>query len=96
VVTAALDDLAAAPIDERLRATLFFLEKLTLAADEVNESDVATVVAAGVSPDALRDAIDVAAAFNIIDRIADTLDFELQSPGALAAGAKQLSTRGYT
>jgi alkylhydroperoxidase family enzyme len=96
VVTAALDDLPSAPMDERLRATLFFLEKLTLAAGDVDEADVDAVVAAGVSPDALRDAIDVAAAFNIIDRIADTLDFGLQSPEALAASAKQLATRGYT
>jgi alkylhydroperoxidase family enzyme len=95
VVEAALADLATADIDERLRATLFFLDKLTLEPNEVDESDVDAVVAAGVTPDALRDAIEVAAAFNVIDRIADALDFELQSPEALAAGAKQLSTRGY-
>jgi hypothetical protein len=52
-------------------------------------------VQAGVSPDALRDAIEVCAAFNAIDRIADALEFELQSEGALVASAKHLSTRGY-
>ena len=90
-----LADLANAEMDERLRATLFFLEKLTLCPEDVDVADVDAVIEAGVSPDALRDAIEVAAAFNVIDRIADTLDFEIQSPEAFAAGAKQLATRGY-
>jgi alkylhydroperoxidase family enzyme len=95
VVAAALEDLASAPIGDRLRATLLFLEKLTLAPCDVDEADVEAVIATGVSPDGLRDAIEVAAAFNVIDRIADTLDFRIQTPGALAASAKQLATRGY-
>lgn len=91
---AALDGGGAA-IPERLRATLEFLTKLTLTPDEVDESDVEAAVGAGVSTRELRDAVEVCAAFNVIDRIADALDFGLQSPGALAAGAKQLATRGY-
>lgn len=92
---AALADLDGADLDERLRATLRFLEKLTLQPDDVDVDDVAAVMSTGVTPDALRDAIEVAAAFNVIDRIADTLDFEIQSPDAFAASAKQLATRGY-
>jgi hypothetical protein len=61
----------------------------------VGESDVAAVVAAGVTPAALRDAIDVAAAFNTIDRIADALDFAPQNERSLAASTQQLTTRGY-
>jgi hypothetical protein len=52
-------------------------------------------VRAGVSPAALRDAIEVCAAFNVIDRIADALDFERQTEGALRVSARRLSTRGY-
>jgi hypothetical protein len=52
-------------------------------------------VEAGVSTRALRDAIEVAAAFNTIDRIADSLDFQRQTPGALTVSAKRLSTKGY-
>ena len=91
----ALADLDGADLDERLRATLRFLDKLTLQPDEVDVDDVDAVISTGVTPDALRDAIEVAAAFNVIDRIADTLDFEIQSPDAFAASAKQLATRGY-
>lgn len=92
---AALDDFRDAPLDEPLRATLAFLEKLTLEPAEVDESDVDDAVAAGVRPAALRDAIEVAAAFNTIDRIADALDFAPQSERSLAASTHQLTTRGY-
>ncbi|HKP92200.1 MAG TPA: hypothetical protein VJT75_19680 [Thermoleophilaceae bacterium] len=61
----------------------------------MDESDVGEVIASGVSPAALRDAIDVAGAFNTIDRIADALDFAPQSERSLAASTHQLTTRGY-
>jgi alkylhydroperoxidase family enzyme len=97
-VRAALDSdgFADAPLPDPLRATLAFLEKLTLEPADVDESDVDAVIAAGVSPAALRDAIEVAAAFNTIDRIADALDFAPQSDRSLAASTRQLTTRGYT
>jgi hypothetical protein len=70
-------------------------KKLTLAPADVDESDVEAVAAAGVTPAALRDAVEVAAAFNTIDRIADALDFAPQSEASLAASTHQLTTRGY-
>ena len=88
-------DLGDADLPEPLKATLAFLEKLTLTPSEIDASDVEQVIAAGVTPRALRDAIEVAAAFNVIDRIADALEFAPQSPGALKVGAQMLSTRGY-
>jgi alkylhydroperoxidase family enzyme len=94
-VRAALEDFASAPLAPGLRATLAFLEKLTLDPAAVDEHDVQAVIDAGVTPRALRDAIEVAAAFNTIDRIADALDFEPQSEGSLRASAHTLTTRGY-
>lgn len=95
VVSTALADLDAAPIPEPLRATLAFLEKLTLLPEDVGPDDVERVVAAGVSPQALRDAIEVCAMFNVIDRIADAVGFRQQSEGSLAAGTWKLIERGY-
>jgi alkylhydroperoxidase family enzyme len=95
MVDAALRDYRDAPLAEPLRATLAFLEKLTLEPTEVGEADVDAAIEAGVTPQALRDAIEVCAGFNVIDRIADALDFEQQTPEGLAAGARQLTTRGY-
>jgi alkylhydroperoxidase family enzyme len=86
---------ADAPLRAPLRATLAFVEKLTLRPAEVDESDVDAAIEAGVTPAALRDAIEVAAAFNAIDRIADALDFAPQSERSLAASTHELTTRGY-
>ena len=80
---------------EGLRATLAFLEKLTLEPGAMTEDDVDAVIATGVTPQALRDAIEVCAGFNVIDRVADALDFAPQSQGGLEASAKHLTTRGY-
>jgi alkylhydroperoxidase family enzyme len=76
LVEAVLTDWRTAPVDERLRATLGFLRKLTLEPDELGPDDLAAVRRAGVSDDALRDAVYVAAAFNLIDRLADAVGAE--------------------
>lgn len=77
VVDAAFEDWRTAPLDDRLRTTLGFLEKLTLAPTEVGPVDVRRVLDAGVSVQALEDAVHVAVGFNVIVRIANALDFEL-------------------
>jgi alkylhydroperoxidase family enzyme len=82
-------------VSEGLRATLGFLEKLTLTPDEVGPADAADVRAAGVSADALRDAIYVCALFNMITRMADALDFALLDERGYRAGARHLLARGY-
>jgi hypothetical protein len=58
-----LDDYETAPVDERLRATLHFLETL----------DPGRALAAGVTKRALRDAADVQAGFEMITRFADAI-----------------------
>ena len=60
---AILADYETAPIDERLRATLHFLATL----------DPSRALAAGVSREALRDAVEVKAGFDLITRFADTI-----------------------
>jgi alkylhydroperoxidase family enzyme len=71
-----LDDYEAAPIDDRLRETLRFLETMTLRPAELDPS---RALAAGVSREALRDAAYVCAAFNLITRFADTIGAEPHS-----------------
>jgi len=69
-----LDDYRTAPIDERLRGALHFLATL----------DPQPALAAGVSREALREAVEVKAAFDLITRFAD------------AIGAKPHSQQGLT
>ncbi len=93
-VEATLADLDSAPIDETLRATLRLIGSLsrnhTVTADEVRD-----VVAAGASRQQVEDALAVCLAFNITDRLANALDFEVASPAAMEAGARHLLKRGY-
>ena len=50
---------------------------------------------AGVSDGAIADAIFVCILFNIIDRIADSLDFQIPEPNDFARAANFLLKRGY-
>jgi alkylhydroperoxidase family enzyme len=90
-----LDDWRTAPIEEKLRATLGFLEKITLSPDDVGPEDAALPRQAGVSDSALRDAVYVCAVFNLIDRVSDALDFAIPSPEGFRKGARMLLRFGY-
>ena len=75
--------------------TLGFLEKVTLAPAEVGPEDVAPLRAAGVSEQAIEDALVVCALFNIIDRMADALDVAIPSAEGFARTAERLLAHGY-
>jgi alkylhydroperoxidase family enzyme len=93
-VAATLADVETAPIDEPLRATLRMLGKLTRE-HSVDPDDMCAVLAEGVTPAQIEDALAVCLAFNITDRLADAFDFDLASPAAMKAGAQYLLKRGY-
>jgi alkylhydroperoxidase family enzyme len=92
-----LDDYTTAPIDEKLRATLGLLRKMTLAPEGLGPDDVRPVLALGVSRQAVAEAIHVAYLFNIYDRLADTLDWDVpaQDSGFYESSARMLLKRGY-
>ncbi|MGH7476587.1 MAG: hypothetical protein ACRELD_09885 [Longimicrobiales bacterium] len=95
LVQSVLDDWRTAAVSQRLRAMLGLLEKLTLEPTSVTASDMIPLRAVGLSDDAIEDAIHVAALFNIYDRIADTLDFDIPSREGFDQGARMLLRRGY-
>jgi uncharacterized peroxidase-related enzyme len=95
VVEAVLADWRTAPIDPKLRATRGFLEKLTLNPADVGPADIAPLRAAGVSDDAIEDAIHACVLFNVYDRMADSLSFHLPGPAGYAASGRSLMKRGY-
>ena len=88
-------DWRTAPIDERLRATLAFLEKLTLRPHELGPADADAARAAGASDEALVDAIHVAALFNMIDRLADSLGWDVPPFEEFSARADAMLASGY-
>jgi alkylhydroperoxidase family enzyme len=92
---AVLADYRTAPIDEKLRAMLGFLETFTQRPDELTAADVRAVLATGVSREAMRDAMYVAFLFNTYDRLADTLGWELPEEGYYAKAGQFLLKKGY-
>jgi alkylhydroperoxidase family enzyme len=95
VVEAVLADWRTAPVDPKLRAALGFLEKLTLSPADVGPADVAPLRAAGTSDAAIEDAIHACVLFNIYDRMADSLKFDLPGQAGYAASGRSLMKRGY-
>jgi alkylhydroperoxidase family enzyme len=88
-------DWRTAPIDVRLRATLGFIEKLTLRPAELTAADATVVLDAGVSREALVDAIHVAALFNMIVRLADSLGWDVPAFDEFHARADRMLAGGY-
>lgn len=80
IVQAILVDWRTAPIDQKLRATLGFLQKLALCLAEVAAADVNRVRAAGVSDQAIEDPIYVCFIVSVLTRLADAFDFDLTTP----------------
>jgi len=89
-----LADLEKATITPSLHATLVMLGKLTRE-HTISADDVRTVLAAGVSTEQIEDALAVAFAFNVTNRLANAFGFYEPSDDAFEAGAKYLLKRGY-
>jgi uncharacterized peroxidase-related enzyme len=94
-VDAALKDFRTAPISDGLKATLEFLETMTLRPVKLNADDARAVLGAGVSFEALADAIAIAAIFNIVTRYADALEFIIPTSDEFDRAAGMLLKRGY-
>jgi alkylhydroperoxidase family enzyme len=76
-VEAVLADWRTAPVSDRLRAALRYLEALTLRPAEVDAPLMRELRAAGLSDTAIREATYVCFLFNVLDRLADALGFPL-------------------
>ena len=75
---------------------LGFLEKLTLRPKELTPHDADRVRTAGVSSEAMIDAIHVAALFNMIVRLADSLDWDVPTWESCLDRGEAMLSRGYT
>lgn len=94
-VDGALLEFRAAPISNGLKATLAFLDKMTLRPQDLTPEDARTVLRSGVTAEALTDAVAVATLFNIITRYADALDFALPTADEFDRAGDVLLKRGY-
>ena len=71
------------------------LEKITLAPSTIEPADITPLRVAGVSEQAIEDALIVCALFNIIDRLADSFEVELPSEEGFALTGERLLAMGY-
>ncbi|HET6201481.1 MAG TPA: hypothetical protein VFI25_01620 [Planctomycetota bacterium] len=71
-------DWRTAALEPRVLALLAFVEKLTLHPSRMARGDVETLRAAGWVDREIHDAIQVAAYFNYINRVADALGVDLE------------------
>jgi alkylhydroperoxidase family enzyme len=94
-VQAVLDDWRSAPVEPKLRAALAFVEKLTLDPAAVGPADIAPMRALGISDAAIEDAVHACTLFNVYDRLADSLEFEIPDAHGFAMSATMLIKRGY-
>jgi len=99
-----IDDALADKVDDRLspacRAMLVLLAKVTRAVTvegqrALSADDVRPVLAAGATPTAVIEALNVGYLFNTITRLADSFEFHVGPPAAFSSAAKRLLSHGY-
>jgi uncharacterized peroxidase-related enzyme len=94
-VDAVICDYRTAPISGRLKAALAFLEVMTQHPNELKAEHAKAALSAGLSPEALMDAIAVGTVFGIVTRYAEALDFAIPTPEEFESAANMLLKRGY-
>ena len=90
-----LTDWRTAPISEKLRATLGFIVQLTDAPERTGPHDIAALRELGVSDRAIIDATYICVGFNIINRLADAMDFKVPETSVFVRGAWFMRRFGY-
>ena len=90
-----LTKLDGAGISAAARAMLPLLEKFTLDHSGLGAADFSELRSLGVGDEAIRDAFYVAYLFNIINRMADALRFEIGTQADFDKSTKSLLGRGY-
>jgi len=86
------EDWRTAPVSAELRAALGFVESLT---NDPASIDLRPLREAGLTDADIECAAAVCAAFHVIVRIADALDFAVPSEEEFARIAPKMAARGY-
>lgn len=95
LVQAVFEDWRTAPVSEPLRAALGLVHALTLTPMQVATADVERVRAAGVSDKQISEAIHICGVFNMIVRLADSLEFAVPDTSADSGYGMAALARGY-
>ena len=96
-VDAVLDDVATAPVTEKLRSLLMIADRVVDGGRSVQTADIERARAAGADDVAIHDAVLIAAAFCMYNRYVDALGTWAPEAGdpAYALAGERLATKGY-
>jgi uncharacterized peroxidase-related enzyme len=83
-----------APIDEKLKPLVRFVQKLTRTPSQMGAADVASARAAGWSEDAIFDAICICGFNNLMNRVVDATGIE-STEEELRESGQRLASLGY-
>jgi alkylhydroperoxidase family enzyme len=90
-----LEDYRTAPIDDRHKALFGFIERMNAASNQLQPEDVAAVVEAGWTEEAVYDAITVCALFNFYNKWIDATGVCDMPAAAYEMSGERLGTMGY-
>jgi alkylhydroperoxidase family enzyme len=90
-----LEDWRTARVSERVKSALGFLEKLTVSPGYVGPGDIDAMKMAHLSDKAIEEVIYVCFLFSVMDRLADSLGFDMHTPEDFQRGGRMLFSRGY-
>jgi uncharacterized peroxidase-related enzyme len=95
LVAALVDDLATAPVEERMRPVLALARTLTLTPAKAGDAEVAAVYAAGWDERALHDAVSVCGLFNMMNRLVEGLGITATPEQHRVAAKRLTGSAGY-
>ncbi len=90
-----VEDLDAAPVEDRFRPLLAYVRKLTLSPTAMTQADADAVFAAGWDEKALHDAIAVCARMNFMCRLVEGHGFTPMDAGRARENAEDRKRLGY-
>ena len=96
MVQASLEDWRTAPVSNRVRVALGFVEKLTKTPDDISDEDIAELELAGVDTIAAAELVYIVFGFNVINRMANAFDFDLVNESVVSRTARFLYHMGYS
>jgi uncharacterized peroxidase-related enzyme len=95
LVTALVDNLATAPVEERMRSVLALARTLTLTPPNAGDAEVAAVYADGWDEQALHDAVSVCGLFNMMNRLVEGLGITATPAHHRATAQRLAGPAGY-
>lgn len=90
-----LADWRTAPISEKEKALLAFIDKVTSASNQIGQDDIDALKSHGWTEEAIYDAVTVCALFNFYNRWVDAAGVPDMPAAAYELSGKRLAEHGY-